>query len=293
MDDATVIFLHIPKTGGVTLSSVLTRQYARHSVHRFDATDLTATDRLRSLSPQELQSIKLIYGHMSFGLHALLLRPATYITLLRDPIERAISDYSFVRSNPLHPLHDAVKKMGFSDYIESAATGQLSNGQTRLLSGDCDGDRLGLPTRNPVSKKSLEIAKRNILDKFKVVGLQERFDESLVLMMKRLGWQRTPYYVKANTSPSKVRRSEISSQDIALIRRHNVLDIELYEFARSRFAEEVKTEGASFPRELRKLRVRNAIYRMGVFLTLDPRPSPNLRSSIGAILRKLRQDQAR
>jgi len=288
VDGATVIFVHLPKTGGVTLTSILKRQYRREMVYPFDPTDRGAPERLRNLPEQERREIKLIHGHMSFGLHKLLSQPATYITLLRHPVARAVSDYRFVSTNPWHPLHNEVKKMSLSTYLQSGATGQLSNGQTRLLSGDCDGDRVGMPTRSPMSKKDLDSAKQNIRHHFSVVGLQEHFDRSLVLIAQALGWRRTPYYVRANVTVSKVRSQPISKEDIALIQQQNALDIELYDFVKRRFLSELNTQGARYHIGLAKLRALNAGYKVGTFLTLDSRSTPNLRNSVGAVLRRIR-----
>lgn len=286
MDSAAIIFLHIPKTGGVTLSNILQRQYSQDVVYRFDPTDRASAEGLQGLPVAERRKIKAIYGHMSFGLHTLLPQTASYITLLRHPIKRAISDYNFVRTNTQHPLHADVKKMDLATYMKSGATGQLVNGQTRLVSGDWDGERPGIPTRNPVSDTDLERAKRNIEDGFVLVGLQERFDESLVLLMRKLGW-RNPYYVKANVTSKTAGNSPVSEQDIALIRRQNGLDLELYEFARSRFMKELESEGPTLRMALWKLKAQSTFYRLVLFLT--SRRTPNLRSSMGAIVRRFRQ----
>ena len=44
-------------------------------------------------------------GHMTFGLHEVLPQTATYITVLRDPVDRVISAFYFMRNYKLHPLY--------------------------------------------------------------------------------------------------------------------------------------------------------------------------------------------
>ena len=44
-------------------------------------------------------------GHMLFGLHAILPQPATYITVVREPVDRVISSFYFMRNYKLHPLY--------------------------------------------------------------------------------------------------------------------------------------------------------------------------------------------
>jgi Sulfotransferase family len=40
---------------------------------------------------------------MPFGLHKILPQPATYITVVREPIDRMISAFYFMRGYNLHP----------------------------------------------------------------------------------------------------------------------------------------------------------------------------------------------
>jgi len=54
----------------------------------------------KKLPPDASNSIRFIRGHFEFGVHKYLYRPYTYITMLRHPIERAISWYYFVKQNP-------------------------------------------------------------------------------------------------------------------------------------------------------------------------------------------------
>ena len=60
---------------------------------------------LRELSQRRLQKTRMFKGHMVFGLHEVLPQPATYITVLRDPVDRVISAFYFMRTYKLHPLY--------------------------------------------------------------------------------------------------------------------------------------------------------------------------------------------
>jgi hypothetical protein len=80
-------------------------------------------------------------------------------------------------------------------------------------------------------QRVLDIAKENIMKSFSVVGLCERFEESLMLMANAFGWE-IPYY--ENRKVSKVRPT-LEPGVVNMIQEHNRLDMELYEFARKRF----------------------------------------------------------
>jgi hypothetical protein len=191
---------------------------------------------------------------MSFGLHELLAPGARYITVMREPVARALSDYYYVTGTPNHPLYPAARGMSLADYLGSGLTGQLSNGQTRLLSGDhLEGDP-GIPGTGPVTAADLERAKSNLREHFAVVGVQEQFDTTLCLMARVLGW-RLRHYTTRNVGPRPDRR-RVNAEDIALIGEHNALDLDLYAFARELFVRQVRAQGIALPARRAVQRVR-------------------------------------
>jgi hypothetical protein len=66
----TLIFLHIPKVGGMTLYKILERQYSRFQTLTFDGGDAQKT-RFKRLPVAERGRYRLIRGHLYFGLHRL------------------------------------------------------------------------------------------------------------------------------------------------------------------------------------------------------------------------------
>ena len=52
-----------------------------------------------SLSDEKKMGIRLLKGHMPFGLHKNLPVDARYISILRDPIERVTSQYYYIKKN--------------------------------------------------------------------------------------------------------------------------------------------------------------------------------------------------
>jgi hypothetical protein len=130
----------------------------------------------------------------------------------------------------------------------------MDNGQLRLLTGHMDDIDFG-----GCARTLLDEAKRNLTDHFAVVGLSERFDESLLLIRRRLGWKRLPVYRRRNVAERKSSTAQLSASALAAIRKHNELDLELYEWASAKFQREWETEGLQ--RELQRFRVINAMYQ--------------------------------
>jgi len=153
-------------------------------------------------------------------------------------------------------LYEKVVNEGLSydnyEYLESFLdhdTGfSLNNFQTGLLAGINAPEPLDysrVTFFKPSNSEDLERAKRN-LDKFSVIGLTERMDETLWLMKKALSWEYFPYYENANVTARRPKLSEIPKHTLRLIEKHNELDCELYEYGKKKFDERMQKEILSF-----------------------------------------------
>ncbi len=276
----SVLFLHIPKTGGTTLRSVIARQYPGDSMYEIENPINENLIAFRDMPETKRWSYKGVQGHMSYGLHEYVEQPASYITMLREPVKRAISDYAFVSSNQYHPLYEQVRDLGLSGYMKSGLTGQLENGQTRLVCGDCEPGDTGIPTERPMTQADLDRAIENLERDFAVVGLLERFDESLILMRQHLQWK-LPVYVRENVT-RKGAKPVVSDEDLAVIREQNRFDIALYEYAWERFDETIRREPGRFAQELASLKRANRRYAVRQQFTWK-----QLRPRLGQIKRQI------
>jgi hypothetical protein len=139
IDYKSLIFLHIPKAAGTSLHRIIGRQYPQPSIFSIDGADVYGSiEEFKGLSESQRARIACLKGHMPFGLHRYLPQPCAYITFLRDPIDRIVSHYYFVLRTPSHYLYEQVtsQRMTLDDYVRSGISGELSNGQTKLLAGD-------------------------------------------------------------------------------------------------------------------------------------------------------------
>src|SRR6266480_4084078 len=223
MDHEALIFLHIPKAAGTTLNRIIEWQYSPLSIFTIDPLQIRATpERFRTFSERRRRQLRVVRGHMVYGIHEFLPQGATYITMLRHPVSRLLSAYSFILRRPLNPMHRKLKggRLGIEAFVR--LTPNRQNLQCRILAGvedvTCD-------------QRVLDIAKENITKSFSVVGLCERFKESLLLIAKTFDWE-IPYY--ENRKVSKVRPA-LEPNVVRMIQEYNRFDMELYEFARKRF----------------------------------------------------------
>ena len=254
--DRAVLFLHIPKAAGQTLSQVIVRHFDPATVFTIGRPNSQFIEKLKNLSDSERAKIRLIKGHMPFGLHEYLLRPSTYITMLREPVDRVISYYYFALRTPDHYLHEILhsKRMSLRDFVLDGLPTELDNGQTRLLSGI--GNSVGV---GQCDLKMLERAKRNLASYFAVIGFLEWFDETLLLLRSIFGW-RNLYYARLNVTRNRPSKDAVDHETLDAIIRSNELDRHLYEWARNRFERQLGCLGPPFQRELATFRWQNAVY---------------------------------
>jgi hypothetical protein len=257
----TVIFLHIPKTAGTTLHRIIERQYPPTQVYSLDETH--DFDDFSSLSEARRAELSVLKGHMIFGLHEYLPGPSAYFTLLREPADRSISNFHFVRRTPHHYHHDLIiaEKMTLKDYLESEVAPLMDNGQTRMLSGGW----YTLPV-GECTKEVLKAAKKNLQENFAVVGLTERFDETLLLLKERFGWHNI-FYVRRNVSRDRPTTANLPAATRAVVEQYNQLDAELYRYVRMRFDEQVRHLGPAFARRVRSFQATNRLvtWSVGVY----------------------------
>ncbi|MCB0028122.1 MAG: hypothetical protein KDE28_09465, partial [Anaerolineales bacterium] len=101
---------------------------------------------------------------------------------------------------------------------------------------------------------------RHLRDYFAVVGLQEQFDSSLLLMQKAFGWRRIEYR-KRNVTQNRPAQETLSAETLAAIREANLLDLQLYEYARQLFRRQLRQQGALFRARVRLFPLENRLRR--------------------------------
>lgn len=258
----TLIFLHLPKTAGQTFMSILLRQYPSRVVRLEPDRE---TDRRWLRLPEQVREANregaaVITGHFRYGIHRWVEGPCRYVTFLREPVDRVLSHYYYQRERPENPQHDLVRSIpgGLAGAVAHEEYTQLQNMQTRMLAGVPEDGNL-LAEQELPDDEMLARAKRN-LEACAIVGLTERFDETLAMMATTLGW-RTPVYASRNTTRQRPKVDALPPDIQELVRERNALDLALYEQARVLFEQNWARHRAEAERELRRLRVANVVHQ--------------------------------
>jgi hypothetical protein len=244
-----LVFVHIMKTGGMSVLTGLGRNLPASVA---DLYNVSASEPLRAASAVADPQICAYAGHFNFGLHEFLTRPSFYFSIVRRPVERVLSLYLYlsdyrrmIRSYANVDLQRVLNSPAtpdlfadFSSWIIGPDTlrgfldcpsAEVSNGMVRRLSGIAmDG--------GPCPAEALEVAKSNIERYFSLVGVQERYAETLALVRRTFEW---PELEEHRTNVTRD-NSEFNEQARAYIAGMNQLDLELYDFVVQRFEHQLQ-----------------------------------------------------
>jgi len=263
--NASVIFLHLLRTAGTTLRTILSQQYDCCQQITFDPTDWGIKQRegyklFSQLPEASRQKARLLMGHLNFGFHEALPQPSQYITLLRNPLNRIVSYYYHTLSRTPDKMKNSYteKICTLKEYVTGLSKpNRLSdNYMTKILAsskGTLPEGKFGYSKRN-----CLELAKENLHHYF-IVGLTEQFDESLILFKRHLGWSRQPFYFKRNKAKKSAKWDNPGEDLKEIIAYYNPLDFELYEYAQKLFKKQIEAQGNCFQKEVRNFRIQNKI----------------------------------
>ena len=232
----SVIFIHVPKAAGTTVNRLIEREYPLFKIFSVDPVFSNWSRRhLWSLPPERLKRFRIFKGHMPFGLHKILPQPATYFAVFRDPISRVISAFYFMRNYMLHPQYWKFRRLNWQleDFVRNSPR---DNVQTKMVAG--------APYEGLCTPEIFAQAKHNLRNHFSVVGLSERFEDSLALMKIRYGWKLDSYH-SFNITRSRPRKRELPQAILDLIADKNSFDIALYQLASELFQKSVEQNAAA------------------------------------------------
>jgi hypothetical protein len=260
-----LIHLHIAKTGGTTLSSMVKHAFGSDEIFEtmskdnqvYGGLDLLTYKSCEQISRDcDVARLRYFTGHVPMGVDRIFGRPAKYIAVVRHPVERLLS-YFYFRIQSRDPYLKDGKPIAFEDYVESGGDIIFNNYQVRVLSGSPDldapaGEPGALIQGAPVEARHLETAKRNVENNFLSIAPLEQITDMALLLRRIYGWPmrrlQTEY---KNPTAERPRAPSLPPRLLRIIEERNAHDIELYEWVCRRFAEQKKLYEPELSRDRR------------------------------------------
>lgn len=223
--DALCVFVHVPKTAGTSLRGEIAQILQPDVNIAVDYTDTARSFHQRMdeavdgfLAEAAGAQVRFASGHI-LARHAQRIRAAVpdarFVTFLRDPVQRVISDYRYQRS-PRHPVHaDFIRQVpSLEAYLELRPernkTAQHLVAPEVLLGGD--------------PAECVDYVLRN----YAFVGVQEMYPISfrtLTTLMGAPSWPRLRENVNSDNDAERQATREVTER----IRAANPLDVALYD----------------------------------------------------------------
>lgn len=221
-------FVHLQKTAGTALFRRLRHQFGDRGVYpmpEYQGTPETAlgVDQLVERFNAHRDEIRVVTGHFPLCVVELLDSPFHTFTVLREPVERALSFLRHQRQEEPR-FRDAPLEEIYADPV--CRDGLLRNHMVRMLSLRAEEMTAGALTPITVDERRLDLACSNLADRIDVIGLQAHFDEFCDRLAARFGWDLGDAQFANRTAPE-----EVGDDLRAEILEDNRMDAALYEFA--------------------------------------------------------------
>ena len=236
-----MIFLHIGRTGGTTFrTEILYKSVDPSSIFLLSGSEPQVRsgtmEDLLNMAPKEQNKLRVIFGHMPFGLRDQLACPDSwhYATFLREPVARTVSDYYQHRDKIDHPCHAQAMSYNLEEFVR-AKCGLSWNGMCQWLSNAAFGKKF--ESSEDMYKEALRNAEACTF-----IGLTDFYGESIRRLCRLCGWRLPKYEPQYSLTP---RNRSLSLPEREILHAHTVFDRVLYQHFHDRFLQQ-RQEKSSF-----------------------------------------------
>ena len=212
---ANVLFVHIPKTAGMSFYNSMQTAFGDENSLRFPRSSQAFKEQFLALSDADLARFRLLSGHfeLPFWLQRKL-GDRVIVSLLREPVERLLSVYRYIKSWKGHRLHATVGPMNVAEYVDFHVNDKsFHNLQCRKLCGTGD------------FQAAMDMAQTHI----DLLGSVEQLGALATALGDRLGVQ-LDVGTDNKSHDQHPKRSDLDSSLLARLQYCNVEDYKLWAY---------------------------------------------------------------
>ena len=220
--------LHIAKTGGTALSETLA---ASSEINFYTNRIGIPRDGYKEFYHKHKHEKKpiVLMGHHIMNCHKDIKVQPRYFTILRNPVERVVSEYYYVRHQKEHHLYKEANRHSLVHFTKQY---RIDNAQSRSVLGH--DDIIAEHYEGELNFQKI----LNCLSRFEVIGLQDKLQESINRIFKKMGVKDVPEHVSfkhGHTPFTNENIKKVPAKRIQEIKDLNKFDIMLYNHVSQRF----------------------------------------------------------
>jgi len=231
-----LLFDHVPKTAGVTISRVLSDLLGEPYA-------LEATSNPHFTMLKAAGSRKLLAGHFWFIKDETLSEEWYYATIIRDPIDRFLSQYYFNRTlgiNAPDPQVLAARTLTLQQYLDYSVP-EIIHSYTNIQAIHF-AQRMCDDPYKLTDDQLYNVACASLME-YDCVGVYEDLLGFVNAICRDFGFSPITALPHLNITAQPRDERDITDDVLARLRKANGVDIQLYHWVRERFAQNKSNQG--------------------------------------------------
>jgi hypothetical protein len=220
-----VLFDHLPKCGGITVNHYLISQYRKKRIYQIDSRNAhSSLMAFKSLPEATRYTYDVTLGHFADELFDFVHPDTISMTIFREPVDRIISHFYYVKENSDHYLHEIVtnNNMRLEEYVTSGISIELRNWYVQHFLGVSIAEAENHPDQ------SVAEAYRFVKDRYHIIGFLDDLDTAMDNLREKAGYRKRFKNSYLNRTANRPRKNEIDASVLNTIEQVNFLDVELY-----------------------------------------------------------------
>jgi|SRR5579875_3720535 len=180
-----VLFMHIPKTAGIAFREAIVANYRESAVaYLYGTAPGFLVKDLRRLPLEQRRDLRFVVGHFQYGVHHDLPQDALYVTVVREPAARMLSQYAFLQRTQPELLKQGERVLGIEELLEKKPHIHFDNALVRHFGSVDEREFPAGSVDGQLYEKAVYYLRRG----FTFVGHQEFAAEAYRQLQRRFEW---------------------------------------------------------------------------------------------------------